>query len=245
MTQNLKHILGIDNTASIVILTGSGISAESGIPTFRDTNGLWKKYRFEELASPQAFAQNPDLVHEFYNMRRAKLTESNIEPNPAHHAITKLQENWQGSLTIITQNVDDLHERAKTKDVLHMHGELRKIHCNHCGHIIEWDQDLSIHETCSQCRKQGGLRPHIVWFGEMPFYMDRIAQALENCDLFISIGTSGSVYPAAGFVHEVLHLGGKTIELNLEPSANAADFHKGFYGRAGVIVPECIETLLA
>lgn len=245
MVQNLKAELNIENGSSIVILTGSGISAESGIPTFRDAKGLWDKYDLEKVATPAAFANNPELVHEFYNLRRGQLNDENIKPNKAHEAITKLENNWQGNLTLITQNVDDLHERAGTKDILHMHGELRKIRCVRCSHIAPWTDDLSIDHACQNCTETGGLRPHIVWFGEMPIYMDVISSALDDCDLFISIGTSGSVYPAAGFVHEANMLGARTIEINLEPSANAAEFTKGFYGRAGVKVPECVESLLA
>lgn len=225
----------------IVILTGAGISAESGLQTFRADDGLWCEHRIEEVATPEAFARNPALVHEFYNTRRRQLCQ--VRPNPAHLALAKLAKHWPEDVLIVTQNVDDLHDRALEEmgcDVasclIHMHGELLKARHIDTGEVITWTQDLS---------PDNPWRPHIVWFGEMPLEMERIYQALNECDLFISIGTSGNVYPAAGFVMEVARAGAETVELNLEPTAGATMFSKQQYGNAGRIVPAYVEELLS
>jgi NAD-dependent deacetylase len=229
----------------IVILTGAGISAESGLATFRDNNGLWCNHRIEDVATPEAFGRNPTLVHQFYSMRRLQLKQA--IPNAAHHALGKLASQWKGPVLLVTQNVDDLHDRAMQlhHSLLHMHGELTKVRCRISEQIFDWDGELNTQSKCSCCGKPGRLRPHIVWFGEMPLYMDVIQSALEQCDLFISIGTSGQVYPAAGFVQTVRRNGrGHCVELNMEPSAGQSLFHEHIYGKATEIVPAYIEKLL-
>lgn len=227
----------------IVILTGAGISAESGLATFRDHNGLWCNHRIEDVATPEAFARNPALVHEFYNLRRAQLKET--MPNKAHLALVELEQKWAGKVTVITQNVDDLHERAGQKTLLHMHGELKKIRCDVSEEIFEWEDTLSQETPCQCCLKPSRLRPHIVWFGEMPLYMDAIAHLLRQCSLFISIGTSGNVYPAAGFVHEVRSHGrAHTVEINMEPSQGHSLFAEQIYGPATQTVPDFVQNLL-
>ena len=236
---------------TIVILTGSGISAESGVPTFRDNGGLWCNHRIEDVATPDAYRRNPALVQGFYNMRRKQLRE--VKPNAAHLALAELAEKWDGKLFLITQNVDDLHERAEAGKTLrdnytlwHMHGELRKARCAASEGIFGWDEDIAVDTPCPCCKKPGRLRPHIVWFGEMPLYMDIIYHVLREADLFMSIGTSGNVYPAAGFVHEVRAAGrGHTVELNMEPSNGHTLFEEKIYGPATKIVPEYVKRILA
>ncbi len=230
--------------STIVILTGAGISKESGLDTFRDADGIWAKYDLEDVATPGAFARNPALVQDFYNHRRRGLLDDKIQPNPAHEAIAKLQRDWPGRVVLVTQNIDDLHERGGSTDVIHMHGELLKIECQHCEMVGEHRGDLSITDACANCGTIGGLRPHVVWFGEMPRFMDEIASALAAADLFISIGTSGNVYPAAGFVAEARRYGALTIELNLEPSEGATMFEEARYGPASTLIPAYVEELL-
>lgn len=228
---------------SIVILTGAGISKESGLDTFRDAGGVWTRYSLEDVATPEGFARNPELVHDFYNARRAKLP--GVEPNAAHAALARLEREWPGEVLLVTQNIDDLHERAGSGNLLHMHGELAKIRCAACGAVSAWTEDLSVDHDCASCAQTGTLRPHVVWFGEMPFHMDRIYNALDRCRIFISVGTSGSVYPAAGFVAQVSMRGNaRTVELNLEPSDGAGAFAEGFYGPATEVVPEFVDDLL-
>ncbi|MCE7886998.1 MAG: NAD-dependent deacylase [Alphaproteobacteria bacterium PRO2] len=234
----------IPEKASIVILTGAGISAESGLETFRGAGGLWCGHRVEDVATPEAFARNPAMVHEFYNMRRRGLLKPEINPNPAHLALAELEQKWPGEVLVVTQNIDDLHERAGTKNLIHMHGEVLKAFCHFCRSNIECRNDLSIEMTCAKCSKTGGIRPDIVWFGEMPYRMDEIFDALANCDLFLSIGTSGNVYPAAGFVSEALRHDAFTAELNLEPSLNASIFHESLTGPATETVVRFVNNLL-
>ena len=236
----------MDN-ASIVILTGAGISAESGISTFRDSGGLWCEHRIEDVATPEGYARDPALVHQFYNLRRAQL--SDVKPNAAHDALAELSQKWPGRVLIVTQNVDDLHERA-AKDpagsLLHMHGELKKARCSVSDEVFAWEGQLTVDTPCPCCKRLGTARPHIVWFGEMPLYMDGIAHALAQCALFIAIGSSGQVYPAAGFVHEVrTHGKAHTVELNMEPSSGGSLFHEKIYGPATRIVPEYVQRILA
>lgn len=227
----------------IVILTGAGVSAESGLGTFRDKDGLWTKYDLEEVATPQGFARNPDLVHEFYNARRANLLAA--QPNSAHHALARLERDYPGEVLIVTQNVDDLHERAGSKTLLHMHGELRKICCAHCDYVSIFEGALTKEDPCPQCGRTRSLRPAVVWFGEMPLFMDEIYQKLETCDLFVSIGTSGNVYPAAGFVQHVRTSSlAHTVEINLERSTGANLFAEGRYGQAGALVPAFVDELI-
>ncbi|WP_262692079.1 NAD-dependent deacylase [Kordiimonas aestuarii] len=228
---------------NIVVLTGAGVSADSGVRTFRDNGGLWEEHRVEDVATPEAFTRDPELVQRFYNLRRAQL--ATIEPNPAHTALARLQGEHAGQVTIITQNVDNLHERGGARDVLHMHGELGKVRCVRCDAVHTWAEDCTQQTACPGCGEVPALRPHIVWFGEMPFYMDEIARRLRDCDLFISVGTSGNVYPAAGFIAEVRSAGyAHTIEVNLEPSAGVSYFAECRHGRAGELVPKLVHELL-
>ncbi len=228
---------------SIVVLTGAGVSAESGLKTFRDNNGLWEDHSVEEVATPEAFAANPALVQRFYNLRRQQLVED-AEPNAAHEYLAEFERQFPGRFTLVTQNVDDLHDRAGSQNLLHMHGELLKVRCAGSGKIFDRTTPLYSDETCSCCGSAGTLRPHIVWFGEIPLYMDEIQEALASCDLFVSIGTSGNVYPAAGFQQMARSYGAHTVELNLEASAGASYFHEQHYGPATKIVPEFFEPLL-
>ncbi len=226
---------------TIVILTGAGISAESGLQTFRAEDGLWCGHRVEEVATPEGFARDPAKVQAFYNERRRQLKD--VEPNAAHHALAELAEHWSGEVVLVTQNVDDLHQRAAAArtpgDRYHfynMHGELKKVRHVHSGAVQDWEDDLPV----------GDLRPHIVWFGEMPFFMEEIEDALSRCDLFLSIGTSGNVYPAAGFVQQLryqrrAHL----VELNLEPSLGSHYFDEMHHGPATQVVPEYVRKILA
>jgi NAD-dependent deacetylase len=226
----------------IVILTGAGLSAESGLSTFRDKDGIWSKHRIEDVATPEAFARDPESVLEFYNTRRKGAT--GVKPNAAHEAIARLEKEHPGEVLTVTQNIDPLHEMAGTKRLIHMHGEICKKICAHCGAKEAWEDDLSTELVCQACKKSGGMRPDVVWFGEMPYQMEEIAEALGACDLFISIGTSGTVYPAAGFVMEARNAGAHTVELNLEPSEGATLFAKAIHGKATEIVPAFVEELL-
>ncbi len=228
-------------TKKIVLLTGAGISAESGLSTFRDNNGLWDNHRVEDVATPEAFDRDPQLVHRFYNLRRSAL--KGVEPNAAHQTLAKIESHFDSYL-LVTQNVDDLHERAGSQNLLHMHGELLKKRCVQCHHISEQQVDLSLESTCKNCHRDGTLRPHIVWFGEMPLYMDEIMVALMQCDLFVSIGTSGTVYPAAGFVEVANQSGARTVELNLEPSDQASQFKESIRGPASTVVPGFFKSFL-
>ncbi len=229
---------------SIVILTGAGISAESGIRTFRASDGLWEEHRVEDVASPEGFERDPALVHRFYNTRRQHLL-SGIKPNAGHVALAKLAKEFSGRFTLVTQNIDNLHELAGNEEVIHMHGELLKSRCSHSNQIWDCRQDLDTASVCQCCHLSGTLRPHIVWFGEMPLAMNDIYQALESCDLFVSIGTSGNVYPAAGFFQIAKQAGAEAAEINLEPSANAEDFDFHRYGRATEVLPPFVEEILA
>ena len=231
---------------AIVILTGAGISKESGLDTFRDADGIWAKVRLEDVATPEAFARDPARVHAFYNARRHGLRNPNVQPNAAHRALAELERSWSGELLLVTQNIDDLHERAGSRHLIHMHGELLKTRCGNCGAITIESGDLDIFLPCGACGKEGFLRPHVVWFGEMPLEMERIYDAIAGCGLFISIGTSGNVYPAAGFVAEARQVAGaETVELNLEPSEGATQFAERRYGPASEIVPAYVRELLA
>lgn len=236
---------------NIVILTGAGVSAESGIDTFRDAGGLWEQHRVEDVATPEAFARNPDLVLRFYDMRRAAIQTK--EPNAAHHALARLDREWRGdgrSVTLVTQNVDDLHDRAAAMAgvhdarLIHMHGTHLTAWCLACDARPAWRDPLIERPACPSCGAIGQLRPDIVWFGEMPYHMDRIYHALNRADLFVSIGTSGAVYPAAGFVRDARMNGVKTLELNLEPSQGSRWFDEARHGPATQIVPAWVDELL-
>lgn len=239
-----------ERVQSVVVLTGAGISAESGVATFRDGNGLWNNHRIEDVATPEGFARNPALVQAFYNQRRAQL--SSVGPNAAHDALARLAEQFSGDFLLVTQNVDDLHDRALAAYALsdrfrfhHMHGELTKVRCVQSGIIYAWSGAITQESLCGCCLEAGTLRPHIVWFGEMPFYMPEIYRALAECDLFVSIGTSGNVYPAAGFAAEAKACGAYTLELNLEPSQGMRLFDEAHQGRASELVPAFVEAMLA
>jgi len=227
----------------IVILTGAGVSAESGLATFRGPDGLWEGHRVEDVATPEAFARDPALVHSFYDARRARLGE--VQPNAAHEALARLDREWPGELLIVTQNVDDLHERAGAKRLLHMHGELASGWCLGCDERFAWAGPMGEDASCPICQVAGQVRPDIVWFGEMPYDMDRIDAALMKADLFVSIGTSGAVYPAAGFVQTAKYCRAHTLEINLEPSQGSIFFDERRYGPAGVEVPKWVDEVLA
>ncbi|MDI1311277.1 NAD-dependent deacylase [Prosthecobacter sp.] len=229
---------------NIVVLTGAGMSAESGVPTFRGVDGLWEGHRIEEVASPEGFARDPELVHHFYNLRRAAL--NTVEPNAGHLALVKLEREWRGKFLLVTQNVDDLHERAGSEKLIHMHGELRKARCECCGAVLSWTQELSSGTRCRACGEIGGLRPHIVWFGEFPFEMETIMSALEGADVFLCIGTSGVVYPAAGFAQQVAsHSNCRLIEINIERTEISRHFHEHIVGPVSAELPKLVERLLS
>jgi NAD-dependent deacetylase len=234
----------MSDIGNIVILTGAGVSAESGIDTFRDAGGLWEKHRVEDVATPEAFARDPELVLRFYDMRRAAIQTK--KPNEAHHALARLDREWRGegrNLLIVTQNVDDLHERAGAERLLHMHGEHLKALCQACEIRSLWTRPMIDRPPCPVCGASA-LRPDVVWFGEMPYHMPEIYAAIRTADLFVSIGTSGAVYPAAGFVRDARQQGVKTLELNLEPSQGSHWFDEARHGPATEIVPEWVDELL-
>ncbi|WP_252179833.1 Sir2 family NAD+-dependent deacetylase [Endozoicomonas sp. 4G] len=228
---------------SIVVLTGAGISAESGLRTFRAHDGLWENHPVEEVATPEGYYRNPALVQAFYNDRRQQLTK--VACNAAHKALSDFEKSFAGEFLLVTQNVDDLHARAGSQNLIHMHGELYKVRCQDTGQVFDWYDDLTTETLCPCCHQAGNLRPHIVWFGEMPLEMDRIYEALSHCDLFVSIGTSGNVYPAAGFFEQAKAAGAETVELNLEPGSNASRFDRSLTGPATELVPGFFNALLA
>ncbi|OTA16136.1 putative histone deacetylase [Xenorhabdus vietnamensis] len=228
----------------VVVLTGAGISAESGIRTFRSSDGLWEEHRVEDVATPEGFQRDPEIVQAFYNARREQLQQPEIQPNAAHYALVELEHQLGDRFLLVTQNIDDLHERAGSHRVLHMHGELLKVRCCQSGQVIEWTTELTMEDRCHCCQFPSLLRPHVVWFGEMPLGMEQIYLALAEADIFIAIGTSGHVYPAAGFVHEAKLSGAHTVELNLEPSQVENLFDEKHYGHASKIVPQYAESLI-
>ncbi len=235
----------IKDVPGIVVLTGAGISKESGLATFRDADGIWATVRIEDVATPEAYGRDPERVLGFYNARRRGLIGDNIRPNAAHAALARLEAEWPGDFLLVTQNIDDLHERAGSRNLLHMHGELLKARCVACESIAPWRADIGLRDACPACAAPGRLRPHVVWFGEIPLGMEDIFAALDGCGLFLSIGTSGNVYPAAGFVQHVRALGrARTVELNMEPSLGATMFAEAAYGPASEIVPAFVETML-
>ncbi|RIK87587.1 MAG: NAD-dependent protein deacylase [Hyphomicrobiales bacterium] len=229
--------------SSIVILTGAGISVESGIASFRDRDGIWARVDWRDYATPDAFARNPSKVHDFYNRRRSSVAEA--RPNAAHLALARLEQAFDGEFLLITQNIDHLHEAAGSRKLVHMHGELSSALCEACHQRTPWQGDMTTSSQCPACATIGRLRPDVVWFGEMPYHMERIYRALGRAELFVAIGTSGHVYPAADFVEEARHAGARTIELNLEPSETASSFDETVQGRATEIVPAFVEGLLA
>lgn len=237
--------LATPRRASITILTGAGISAESGLATFRGPDGLWEGRRVEDVATPEAFARDPKLVHAFYNQRRAKLRDGRVQPNAAHRALGELAARWPAPVHLITQNVDDLHERGGVHDVIHMHGELVKVRNDRTGEVFEWEGECGEETPCPRTGTRGVLRPHIVWFGEAIIETERIARALEGPSLFLCIGTAGAVWPAAGFVHEAKSRGAACVEFNLERTQITSHFDRFVEGPAGASLPAFVEELLA
>ncbi|KUJ83597.1 NAD-dependent protein deacylase [Microbulbifer flavimaris] len=233
------------NYQQIVVLTGAGISAESGIRTFRGADGLWENHRLEDVATPEAFERDPELVQRFYNARRRQLLSGAVMPNAAHQALAELEAQFPGEFLLVTQNIDDLHERAGSQNLIHMHGELLKARCRITGDLFPVTDDLTTEMPCPCCNAPGNLRPHVVWFGEMPLQMERIYDALSACDLFISIGTSGNVYPAAGFVECANLAGAHTVELNLERSSVGDAFAEHWQGNASEIVTDYVRKLIS
>jgi NAD-dependent deacetylase len=228
----------------VVVLTGAGISAESGLKTFRDNNGLWEDHSIEDVATPEGFERDAELVYRFYNQRRRQLLSSEVQPNKAHIALAKLEKALGDNFTLITQNVDNLHQRGGNKNVLHMHGSLLSARClasHSCSDIFS---DLDHRNQCHCCQTTSSMRPDIVWFGEMPKYMQQIETLLYDADIFVSIGTSGTVYPAAGFVSQANHYGAYSVELNLEPSSGQNEFAEKHYGPASELVGQFVDTLL-
>ena len=229
--------------AKIVILTGAGISAESGVATFRDPDGVWSKFNLEDVATPQGFARDPAKVQDFYNMRRRQM--GSVEPNAAHFALARLERELPSGVLLVTQNIDDLHERAGSRQLIHMHGELGRALCQACGQSSAWANDIAVQSKCPACGAVGRLRPDVVWFGEMPYRMEEISEALGGCKLFAAIGTSGSVYPAAGFVEEARAAGALTVELNLKSAGSASRFDEQLEGPATQVVPAFVERILS
>jgi len=235
--------LSLLEARSVVILTGAGISKESGLDTFRDRDGLWSKIALEDVATPEAFRRDPGFVQGFYNARRRHLLSPDVRPNAAHRAIAEFEARWTGDFLLVTQNIDDLHERAGSRRLVHMHGELLKARCTHCHAVREHRRDIEPADACSSCGGAGTLRPHVVWFGEVPFAMETIFAALRECDLFLSIGTSGSVHPAAGFVLAARSAGARTIEVNLEPGETTSLFDEHRHGPATGTVPPLLSGI--
>ncbi|MEC8429908.1 MAG: Sir2 family NAD+-dependent deacetylase [Pseudomonadota bacterium] len=232
----------VSRPRSIVVLTGAGISAESGIETFRAAEGLWANHHVDDVATLEGFARNPQLVYAFYNQRRRQLLTPEISPNAAHSALAKFEHEFGGEFLLVTQNVDNLHERAGSENLIHMHGELLKMSCLNSKLIFDVSEDFDYDTQCRCCRSAGNLRPHVVWFGEMPLQMNRINRALENCDMFIAIGTSGNVYPASGFYQTAKIRKATTVELNLERTGSSFDQH--ICGPATESVPQFFNSLL-
>lgn len=233
MNKTYKHI---------VFLTGAGISAESGLSTFRSENGLWNKHRVEDVATIEAYLKNPDYVHQFYNDMRPELFKA--QPNRAHLAITELQKKYPAQIDVVTQNVDTLHEKAGNQNIYHIHGQINQIVCLNCGHVFDTWGDITSEDKCEQCETIGMLKPNIVFFGENLLYMDKVDNLLKSCDLFISVGTSGVVYPAAGFVQIAKMFGADTIELNMEKTSNNRLFDRHIYGPAGTTLPALVTELI-
>ena len=240
----MEVFLPLHQYKKIVVLTGAGVSAESGIQTFRDKDGLWENYSLEDVATLAGYQKNPELVLEFYNKRRRDLYRKHIEPNAAHFSLAELEAKFDGEFLLVTQNIDDLHEQAGSKNVIHMHGELLKSRCPTSNQLIPCFEDLTSNDLCHCCQYPSSLRPHIVWFGEMPLGLDIIYDHLSQADLFIAIGTSGTVYPAAGFVEEAKSVGAFSIELNLQASEMHSHFDQVIQGKATILVPDLLNTLL-
>ena len=232
-----------DIYSSIVILTGAGISAESGLATFRSSNGLWNNHKVEDVATIEAFQRNPEFVHDFYNQMKPELLSA--KPNPAHLAITKLQDKYPAPVAVITQNVDTLHEKAGSRNIYHIHGQINQAVCLNCSHVLETWNDVTTETICPNCSVAGMMKPNIVFFGENLLYMDKVERLLAGCDLFLSIGTSGVVFPAAAFVQTAKLYGAVTYEFNLEPTSNNFYFDHHIMGKAGETLPKFVDDLLA
>ncbi len=232
-----------DSYKKIVFLTGAGISAESGLATFRSENGLWNNHRVEDVATIEAYYKNPDYVHDFYNEMKPELW--NAKPNKAHLAITKLQKEYPADVHIITQNVDTLHEKAKSKNIYHIHGQINQAVCMNCGQVLETWGDVTSETVCKNCQVMGMMKPNIVFFGENLLYMDKVEELLRSCDLFVSVGTSRVVFPAASFVQTAKYYGADTIEFNLEATSNNFYFDKHVMGKAGETLPKFVDGLLS
>ncbi|MBR1648680.1 MAG: NAD-dependent deacylase [Alphaproteobacteria bacterium] len=226
----------------IVILSGAGISAESGLATFRDEDGMWNHHRVEDVATVEGFAKNPEYVHDFYNELKKELIKAN--PNPAHLAITRLQQQYPAQTAVITQNVDTLHEKAGNQNVFHIHGQIDQAVCTNCGHILSTWDDVTTEDICPQCSLTGTFKPNIVFFGESLLYMNEVDELLRSCDLFISIGTSGVVFPANTFVRTAKYYHADTIEFNLKPTVNNYEFDRHIIGPAGETFPRFVEELI-
>ena len=231
-----------DRYRKIVFLTGAGISAESGLATFRQENGLWNNHRVEDVATIEAYEKNPDYVHNFYNQMKPELWKA--QPNPAHLAITRLQQNYPAEVHIITQNIDTLHEKANSKNIHHIHGQINQAVCLNCGQIMETWGEVTSETVCPQCHVSSMMKPNIVFFGENLLCMDILDELLHHADLFISVGTSGVVFPAAGFVQTAKYYGADTIEFNMEPTSNNFYFDKHIMGKAGLTLPRFVDDLL-
>jgi NAD-dependent deacetylase len=235
----------VTEARNLFVLTGAGVSRESGLHTFRDAGGVWSKVKLEDVATPEAFEADPDRVHDFYNARRRHLLSPDVQPNEAHQALARLESAWPGDFLLVTQNIDDLHERGGSRNVIHMHGELLKARCVSCSGVFECRSDINRTTNCAFCGVAGWVRPEVVWFGEMPLHLDRIFEAAGQSDVFVAVGTSGQVHPAASLVTEAARSGALTVELNLEASAGAAFFDQHAYGPATEIVTEFVDRLLA
>jgi len=234
------------DAGTIVVLTGAGISRESGLETFREEGGIWSRVALEDVATPDAFRRQPDFVHQFYNDRRRQLLTGDVQPNAAHEALVRLERDWPGEVLVVTQNIDDLHGRAGQRNLIHMHGEILKALCLHCRTVHPWHAEMDTTSACPSCAATGGMRPNVVWFGEMPLELERIFAALDSCDYFLAIGTSGAVQPAAGFVQQArFGAGAHCVELNLEASEASDAFHDRRHGPATEVVPAYVDHLLA
>ena len=234
----------VTDRGPIVVLTGAGISRESGLETFRDRDGIWSRVSIDEVATPEAFARDPERVHAFYNARRSQLLDPAVRPNAAHAALARLERDCPDEVLLVTQNIDDLHERGGSEAPLHMHGELLKARCIRCGAVVTWRDELAIATPCPACRSTGSMRPHVVWFGEIPLELERIGDALARCTRFVAIGTSGQVYPAAGFVAAAKAAGAQTLEINHEATPDAGLFDRRLIGPATLRVPEFVDAVL-
>ena len=241
---NKENEKGLKMYQQIVILTGAGISAESGLSTFRDPDGLWEEHKVEDVATPEGYARDPLLVEAFYNARIAQVRDGNIAPNEGHKALAKLEQEFGGELLVVTQNIDDLHERAGSRRLLHMHGELSKCRCPQSQQTFMLQDSFGPEHTCTCCIPAQRLRPHVVWFGEIPIGLDRIQDALDSCDIFIAIGTSGTVYPAAGFIDTANHHGLETIDINLAEADCHSKFQYHLQGEAGQLLPDLVNCIL-